>query len=258
MFPIEKLYRYPVKGFSAEPLPHVLLQAGQAFPLDRKFAITNGTWDFNASTYSPRPKTDFLTLLQHEELAEYRAAYDEEQNILTLISPDDVVHQFALDDLEDCHQLSMLMSSRLGSKLNGTPMIVEAKDIRFTDVSVVSTSMMNAVSLINLTSMDALAAAMSTELDPLRFRANIYFRGATAWEELSWVGQEIMIGKIRARVVLKTRRCAATNVNPATAQRDAAIPQTLIKTFRHGDLGVYAELIDGGVLEVGDYVTLIS
>lgn len=258
MFPIEQLYRYPVKGFSAEPLTRVVVHAGQAFPLDRKFAITNGSWTFDAEGYAPRPKTDFLTLLQYEELAEYRAAYDEEENILTLAAPDNRLYKFALDDHEDCHQLSVLISTRLGSKLNGTPVIVEAQDIRFTDVSVVSTSMMNAVSLINLTSMNALEAVMNTQLDPLRFRANIYFRSQTAWEELSWVGQEIMIGQVRARVVLKTRRCAATNVNPETAKRDAAIPQTLIKTFRHGDLGVYAELMDGGVIVAGDHLSLTS
>lgn len=36
------LYRYPVKGFSAEPLVRVTLTPGQTFPNDRRFAIENG------------------------------------------------------------------------------------------------------------------------------------------------------------------------------------------------------------------------
>ena len=255
MYPIENLYRYPVKGLSAEPMDSVKLTTGHAFPLDRKFAITNGSWQFDASTYTPRPKTDFLTLMQHEALAEYSATYDEALNQLRLAVAD-TVEMFALNNLSERQRLSALLAARLGSRVEGTPQLVEAEGAIFTDVSVVSASMMNAVSLINLSSLDSLSAAIGAELHPLRFRANIYFRSATPWEELSWVGQDIRLGGVLARVLLKTRRCAATNVNPLTALRDQAIPQTLIKKFRHGDLGVYAEIIEGGELKAGDYLSL--
>ena len=47
-------------------------------------------------------------------------------------------------------------------------------------------------------------------------------------------------------------RCAATEVNPETAARDANPPRDLRARFGHADLGVYAEVLEGGRVAVGD------
>ena len=60
-----------------------------------------------------------------------------------------------------------------------------------------------------------------------RFRANLYFSGAPAWHELEWVGQELLAGRARLRVVKRIPRCPATQVNPETAERDADPIDTL-------------------------------
>ena len=39
MSEVKAIYRYPIKGLSAEALPRVELQAGGAFPFDRVFAL---------------------------------------------------------------------------------------------------------------------------------------------------------------------------------------------------------------------------
>ena len=44
---IAGLYRYPVKGLSPEPLSSVLLEIGQTFPADRRYAIENGPSGFD-------------------------------------------------------------------------------------------------------------------------------------------------------------------------------------------------------------------
>ena len=44
---IASLYRYPVKGLSAEPLPQVALAVGQTLPADRRYAIENGPSGFD-------------------------------------------------------------------------------------------------------------------------------------------------------------------------------------------------------------------
>jgi uncharacterized protein YcbX len=132
------------------------------------------------------------------------------------------------------------------------PRFVHAAPHRFTDVSVVSTDLMNAVSLINLDSIAALEAKTGASIAPERFRGNIMFRGWPAFSELALEGHEITIGTARARVTLRTRRCAATEVNPATAKRDLPIPRLLHQHYGHSDMGVYAELITGGVIRPGD------
>ena len=64
--------------------------------------------------------------------------------------------------------------------------------------------------------------------------------------------QVISIGDVRMKVVKRIKRCAATNVDPDTAARDMTIPKTLMDTYGHPDLGVYAEVIEGGTIAEGD------
>ena len=47
-------------------------------------------------------------------------------------------------------------------------------------------------------------------------------------------------------------RCAATQVNPVTAKRDLDIVAALERAFGHINMGVYAEVVAGGEITVGD------
>ncbi len=82
-------------------------------------------------------------------------------------------------------------------------------------------------------------------------------KGAPAWSEFSWVDKKIRIG---ADVVLKgikrTQRCAATTVNPLNGNRDLMIPAILMRSYGHADCGIYASVINGGVIKPGDRITV--
>ncbi|MEO8806438.1 MAG: MOSC domain-containing protein [Burkholderiaceae bacterium] len=249
---IHSLYRFPVKGLSPEPLKTVAVQAGQGFPRDRELAFTNGRWPYDAAQYTPRPKTDFLMLMQHESLAALRTQVSDDGARLRVQAPDGTVLDLSLDDAADLARAGAFFASYLGGRLEGSPQLVKAGSHRFTDVSVVSSTLMQSVSVINLASVRDLGARMGRELNPLRFRANVYYDGGEPWEELAWIDRELRLGDVPVRAVLRTRRCAATNVDPTTGARDLGIPQALIKNFRHGDMGVYVELLAGGTLRPGD------
>ena len=81
--------------------------------------------------------------------------------------------------------------------------------------------------------------------------------GAPAWSELDWVGREIQIGGAVLRVAKRITRCAATEVNPLTAQRDANPVAELRQLYGHADLGIHAAVIEGGRFEVGDGIELL-
>jgi uncharacterized protein YcbX len=49
---IQAIYRYPVKGLSAEPLPRTALTTGATVPGDRLYAIENGPSGFDPATPS--------------------------------------------------------------------------------------------------------------------------------------------------------------------------------------------------------------
>jgi uncharacterized protein YcbX len=250
---IHALYRYPVKGLSPEALAEVVLTPGRGFPLDRAWAITNGTAVFDAADPRPMPKTDFLVLMLHERLATLRTRFADAQSHLTIESPDGTSLEASLETSEGRARVAAFFADFLWDAVgDGAPEVVSHPAHRFTDVSVVSESMMHAVSLVNLASVRALEAAAGQPLDPLRFRANIYFDGGAAYEENDWVGREIALGPVRGRVVLRTQRCPATSVNPATAIRDLDVPAAIEQHFGHRDLGIYVELDAGGPLRTGD------
>jgi uncharacterized protein YcbX len=106
--------------------------------------------------------------------------------------------------------------------------------------------------LVNGASIAALERMVGAPVDPLRFRANLYVEGAPAWSELGWIGSEIAVGGARLRVISAITRCAATEVNPATAERDLAIPAALQRHFGHNLMGVYAEVVAAGDIATGD------
>ena len=74
---------------------------------------------------------------------------------------------------------------------------------------------------------------------------------------MNWLDQDMAIGPdVRAKVIKRIVRCAATNVDPATGVRDLSIPETLMRAYGHQDCGIYLDIIAGGMISAGDHVDL--
>lgn len=251
---IDALYRFPVKGLSPERLDRVELQAGYGFPFDRSYAITDGTWSFDPANPIPVPKTKFLMLARYEQLMSLKTKLDEETRVLRVTTPDGGTHLFALEESTGRESASRFFAALMHGRIAGQPEVASALGHRFTDVSVHSPTLMQSVSLINLASVRALSAKLGQELDPIRFRGNIVVDSNEPWIEFAAMEREFIVGGARVRAIRRTRRCAATNVNPKTSVRDLNIPGALHEHFGHVDLGVYVEVLDGGCVEVGSKV----
>lgn len=250
---ITHLYRYPVKGLTGEALETLELIAGEGIAGDRAVAISRQAGSFDTNTPLARPKTEFLMLARNEALAALDATYDETSDTLTLAQDGAPPLTASLATDEGRASIENFFKSYLGDETL-TPQIVRAKGHKFTDVSVVSQEIMRAVSLINLNSIRALEDAIGQPVDLRRFRANIYFDHLPAWAELEWPGQNIQIGSACAKALFRTRRCAATQVNPDTAARDIDLPTELHKHFGHVDMGVYVEILSGAEVAIDDMV----
>ena len=114
----------------------------------------------------------------------------------------------------------------------------------------------NVISMINLATVRALEALWRVPIDPLRFRANIYIDGAKPREEFDWIGRDVRIGGATFTYDRKNGRCGATNVNPATGERDLDIPSSLRLAVGHKNLGVYLTVREGGLIAPGDRLAL--
>src|SRR3712207_2879743 len=82
---VASLYRYPVKGLSAERLARVDLVRGGAFPADRLFAIENGPSGFDPAAPQHQPKIKFLMLMRNETLARLTTRYDDATTTLVIL-----------------------------------------------------------------------------------------------------------------------------------------------------------------------------
>lgn len=250
---VKGLFSYPVKGLSAQRLDHVTLRPGEGFPGDRMFGFARADSGFDPSNPKPMPKHKFLVLAQEAALAELHTTFDPGRRLLE-VTHNGQMHCFDLSQPEGQNAAAAFLSDHLNLAAGKMPSFVYADQHTFTDVSVVSEQMMHAVSILNLESLRALEAKSGLQINPARFRANLVFDGWPAFSELERIGEEISIGAVRLRLIYETRRCAATEVDPETAQRDQEIPRLLHQHYGHMNMGVYAEVLTGGEIKTGQKI----
>ncbi|MEN6541134.1 MOSC domain-containing protein [Parvibaculum sp.] len=248
---IAGLYRYPVKGLSPEAMQEAALRPGETIDWDRAFAIENGSADFDPAAPKHFPKVKFLMLMKNERLARLHSRFDERTATLTLSENGRQVVSGNLMTVEGRTAIEAFMAQYMKAELRGAPRIVHAPGFSISDVAA------KVVSLINLASVRELEKLIGRPVDPLRFRGNLLVQGLSPWEDHDWAGREIRLGEIRARGVMPIRRCAATNVDPSTAERDMEIPATLQRNLGHMNLGLYAEVLDAGTIRPGDRIALV-
>jgi uncharacterized protein len=244
---VTSLYRYPVKGLSAEPLADALLTSGQHFPGDRLFAIENGPSGFDPANPEHQPKQKFLVLARQAALARLRTRYDNTDGTLSIVEDEMEVARGSVRTPAGRREIDDFFRMFFGQELAGAPKLLEGPPgFRFMD------SRSGYVSIINLATVRALEKETGMAIDPIRFRANIYIDGVPAFAEFDWVGRRIHAGGAVLRGLKRTERCAATTVNPRTAVRDLMIPAVLMRTYGHADCGIYCAVAQGGRLAVGD------
>ena len=253
---IKALTRFPVKGLSGESLISVLLESGQGFPHDRKYGFARPNSGFDAKHPKPLPKTKFYMLARDATLALLDTSYDEATGILSMTAPD-ANGQFDISTVEGKQNASLFLQSYLTLSGDEVPTLYEASPHRFTDVSVVSTEMMNAVSIINLDSVAEFSKLIEQDVDPGRFRGNIHISGLSAFSELEMIGREISIGAARLKIVSPTKRCPATEVDLTTGERNIKTPKLLQQHYGHMNMGIYAQVVEGGLIAPGDNIEFL-
>ena len=245
---IQAIYRYPVKGLTPEPLTRTTLSARQTVPCDRIYAIENGPSGFDPAAPGYLPKQRFLMLMRNARLAELRTAFDDATHTVTIRSENREAARGDLRTAAGRAAIERFFAEFSADELRGPPKVLHAEGHSFSDVS------RKVISIINLASVAELENATGAAVHPLRFRGNLHVEGWPAWHEFDLLNSKIAIGQARLKVVKRIVRCAATDVDPDTGIRDMAIPRTLMKTYGHADCGVYAEVIEGGEIAVGDNV----
>ena len=114
------------------------------------------------------------------------------------------------------------------------------------------------ISIGGSASLAAFAAATHTEIDARRFRLNIIVATTSAFAENQWLGAKLQIGEAVIEIVDDVGRCAAINVDPASATRQPDHLTTMRQAFGHSYLGVFGRVTKPGIVQCGDMVSIAT
>ncbi len=247
---LEKIYRFPIKGFLGQEIPTASLIAGAGIPNDRRYAVTLGTED----TGEWMPSRNYYINARVDGMSKFQSDFDGETILLKNILGEELV--FKMDDQDSLDAAN----GKIGDFMQPVgvdeelpvPTIIDRGQGSIWDYSDTP------LSIINTESVKALDEKLGTNLDPLRFRGNFVISGLPAWEEFSWMGKRIQIGDCILDVHRPIDRCPTPGVNPETGERDVEVTPGLQEHFGHIYCGMYANVVKGGEVGSGDEIKVIG
>src|SRR5436190_23003597 len=124
---VAAIYRYPVKGLSAERLDRVPLISSECLPHDRRFAIARGSTLFDLQRPEWLSKIHFIMLMRDEKLAQLQTRFDAESGVLTIAEDGRVLLREPIAETGGCRQVAEFFADFLGGGVDGPLNAVEAR-----------------------------------------------------------------------------------------------------------------------------------
>jgi uncharacterized protein YcbX len=239
--------RHPVKSAGYEELAAVELAEGRPMPWDRTWAVAHAAAPFAADPDGWQPKMAFLRGWAEGSLMAIRARFDEASRTLHLTHPARPPFE-GLMPAAGAALVDWLRPLWPANRPEPVRLVVRRDGGALSDVPEPW------VSVASLASNRALGQRLGMALSIHRWRANLWLEGLAPWEEFDLVGREIRIGPVRLRVEERIGRCRATCANPESGRMDADTLGALEDGYGHQDFGVYARVIGGGRVALGDPV----
>lgn len=243
---LAQIWRHPIKGVGTEALETVLLEAGKCLPFDRRWAIAQdgAQIDFDAPKWAPC--RNFVRGAKVQSLIAVTAKIMGDQ--ITFAHPD--LGEITVNPAYDGDTIIDWIRPIYPENRPAPARIVAAPGRGMTDSDFPS------VSILGLGSLKALSQKAGRPLDPRRFRGNLWLDNLDPWHEFELVGKTIRIGDTELYVRERITRCRATQANPDTGLADVDTLGLLNEGWDHQDFGVYAEVVSGGTISIGDAVTI--
>ena len=225
------LFRYPVKSMQAQQLDEIEIGwSGMAG--DRRWAFVRDGHE--------RSGFPWLTMRQNPQMGQYVPRFVDPEN------PDRSVTMVRTPSGEELDVVDAALARELA---DGARVIKQDRGV-FDAMP---------LSLTTTQTVAALAGMVGTELDPRRFRPNLFVDSADGapFLEDDWVGSVLRVGAMRMRVDRRDKRCVMVNVDPENAERNPAVLRAIAQE-RNACLGVYGTIVQPGRVASGDPVVLES
>jgi uncharacterized protein YcbX len=105
-----------------------------------------------------------------------------------------------------------------------------------------------------LVATDGAIAALG--VDHRRLRPNIVIAGVEGLAERQWPGRRLRIGDAVIAVAKLRGRCVMTTYDPDTQEQDHSVLKRIVTDFG-GRMALDCDVVEGGVIAVGDEVELV-
>ncbi len=246
MIRLEDIRRSPIKSLGQERLQTTRLTPARPIGWDRVWAVTHGKSDFNDDNPIWVRSRNHVIQSTNPAMAQVTCRYNDISGEMTVAHP----------ELGEITESPAINGQRIADWL--APIAEPSGPPPYRLVSIPGGNLHDFedthISIGNLSSLRALEEMAGRQLDRIRFRMNLWIDGAAPWEELDWNHGEVSIGPTRLKFIGRVKRCNATNADPKTGARNTEITKLLHGRFGHMDFGVYAQVIEGGDIAIGDEV----
>ncbi len=239
--------RHPIKGHGREALDRTTLTPGECLPYDRTWAVAH---DAARLVDGWNPCVNFARGAMASSLMAITSKLDEVTATVELSHPDRGSLTFRPDDPADVPRFLDWVRP-LNPPDRAQPVSVITAGRGMTD------SAFPSVSILSMTSLADLSARVCAVLSVHRWRGNLWLDGFAPFAEFDWIGRKIRIGSATLQIRERITRCSATTVDPDTGHRNVDTLAGLEKAYGHQDFGVYATVIAGGPVTLGDKVQLL-
>ncbi|WP_151720592.1 MOSC domain-containing protein [Gemmobacter serpentinus] len=238
--------RHPIKSHGREDLASVRLLAGEGLPWDRFWAVAHDAAKLRDGW---SPCVNFARGAKAPALMAITCALEEDSRTVTLHHPERGSFRLRPDVAEDLPGFLDWVTP-LNPPGRAMPARIVSAGRAMTD------SDWPSVSILNMASLAELSTRMGIDLSPHRFRGNLWIEGWAPWAEWDLLGKRLRIGDAVLEVRERITRCNATKVDVETGVLHGDTLGSLQGHYGHKDFGVYAEVIEGGSIALGQEVVL--
>ncbi len=257
---VDSLWRYPVKSMGGEKLTEAFVGFAGIYG-DRIFAFKS----------SARPKGfPYLTAREQRAMLRYRPQFRH---------PDKALQPPNLSEAEklgpgvtplyaDLTELSVDVVTAAGEHLAiDDPVLIDRLSEGIDAIhgltllrSARALTDCRPISLFSLQTAAQLATEVGTDVDPRRFRANIYanFPSISGFAEDAWVGRSLRIGsQVVITITGRDPRCKMISLDPDTGEANVQILRQVVQAHA-GMAGIYCAVLVEGMIGKGDAIDLLD
>lgn len=259
--------RYPVKSMSGEEINSSYVTK-KGLLGDRRFALIDKLSNKVVSAKNPKKwpniffySSKFLSEPALDNIGDIRITFPDQSFI-------DSNHQNINKRLSDSFKHEVVLSTIVPDEAQLEECFAEIEEIQHSN-KYVDANMANGtffdlgmIHLVTTSTLNQLKSlAPESDFNLKRFRPNILLKldfYEDGFIENQWIGKKIAIGN---EVVLSIKqdcpRCIMTTLEQENLQKDINILRTIVKT-NHGNLGIYADVICEGTINIDDPIYLLN